>query len=111
MNYQFLLAIVVIFLMVCLLISNIVANKKCYREIKELRESLEAGNTLRDKVLTTISNIEEKLQQDFREHIGILELIRKNTNKKDMPKKDFKKPNNDKKPRNTYNGQTTPDNK
>ena len=97
--------------MVCLLISNVVANKKSYREIKELRKSLEYGNTLRDNVLTTISNIEEKRQEDFKEHIEVLGLIRKNTNKKDTPKKDFKKPNNDKKPRNTYSGQKTPDNK
>lgn len=110
MSYQFLLAIVVIFLMVCLLIINVVTNNKIYKEIKELRESLEAGNTLRDKVFTTITNIEEKFQEDFKEHIEVLGLIRKNT-KKDTPKKDFKKPNNDKKPRNTFNGQKIQDNK
>ena len=106
MSHQILLIIVLV-LMVGLFISNIVTNHKNYKEIKEIKESLEAGNTLRDKVITTLSNNEEKREEDFKEHIEILSLIRKNTNKKDSPQKkdSFKKPNFDKKPTQQYNNQ------
>lgn len=93
MNHQFIYAFVIIALMVVLIIINIVINYKNYQAIKEIRESIEAGNTLRDKLLTTITDNEEVRKEDFKEHIEILGLIRKNTNKKDSgQKKDFKKP-------------------
>ena len=94
MNYTFVYTLTVMVLMVALLITNIVINRKNYQAIKDIRESLEAGNTLRDKLLTTITDNEEVRKEDFKEHIEILGLIRKNTNKKDSgQKKDFKKQN------------------
>lgn len=94
MDYHFILAIVIVVLMVALLVTSIVINHKNYQATKEIRESLEAGNSLMDKLVSSIKNNEESRREDFKQHLDVLSLIRKNTNKKDSgQKKDFKKPN------------------